>query len=188
MPVGPWVEWATSLWVNLLLNLFAFTMIYRVVPRAKIRWWDALRGGLLAAVLWELGRQALTTYFLHLNYPSAYGIIGSFIAVMLWAFYASVVLLFGAEYVRVLREEAREEYEHVVRSQSIEARSYSDGQWAATQNSCFAADFDLMQGRIYCRKRVAGGGGDGGEDHQRQPGGEAAGRASRWCRVVCSRD
>jgi membrane protein len=73
---------------------------------------------MLAAVLWELGRQALTAYFLHLNYPSAYGIIGSFIAVMLWAFYASVVLLFGAEYVRVLREEAAEELR---RSQCSEA-------------------------------------------------------------------
>ena len=108
-PVGPWVEWATGLWVNLVLNLFAFTVIYRAVPRAKVYWWDALRGGLLSAVLWELGRQTLTAYFLHLNYPSAYGIIGSFIAVMLWAFYASLVLIFGAEYVRVLREEAVKE-------------------------------------------------------------------------------
>jgi membrane protein len=108
VPIGPWVEWATGLWVNLLLNLFAFTVIYRVVPKAKIGWWEALRGGLLSALLWELGRQALTSYFLHLNYPSAYGIIGSFIAVMLWAFYASVVLLFGAEYVRVLSTEASE--------------------------------------------------------------------------------
>ena len=115
--VGPWVEWATSLWVNLLLNWFAFTVIYRVVPRARIRWWEAMRGGALAAALWELGRQALTTYFLHLNYPSAYGIIGSFIAVMLWAFYASVVLLFGAEYVRVLREEAESESGRAVSAQ-----------------------------------------------------------------------
>jgi membrane protein len=104
-PVGPWIKWATSFWVNLLLNLLAFTLVYRVIPKAKIHWVDAVRGGILATVLWELGRQALTAYFLHLNYPSAYGIIGSFIAVMLWAFYASLVLLFGAEYVRVLREE-----------------------------------------------------------------------------------
>lgn len=106
-PVGPWIEWATSFWMNLLLNLLAFTLVYRVVPKVRIRWRDALQGGLLSAILWEVGRQALTAYFLHLNYPSAYGIIGSFIAVMLWAFYASLVLLFGAEYVRVLLEEAR---------------------------------------------------------------------------------
>jgi membrane protein len=105
-PVGPWIEWATSFWVNLSLNWLAFTLVYRVVPRAKIRWVDAVRGGLLGTALWEVGRQALAAYFLHLNYPSAYGIIGSFIAVMLWAFYASLVLLFGAEYVRVLREAA----------------------------------------------------------------------------------
>jgi membrane protein len=109
--IGPWVEWASSLWVNLLLNLLAFMMIYRAVPKAPIRWWDALRGGILAAVLWEAGRQALTAYFLHLNYPSAYGIIGSFIAVMLWAYYASVVVLFGAEYVRVVREEEQRQME-----------------------------------------------------------------------------
>jgi membrane protein len=100
--IGPWVQWASSLWINLVLNLFAFTMIYKVVPQPWIRWRDAFWGGVLASVLWELGRQALTTYFLHLNYPSAYGIIGSFIAVMLWAYYAALVILFGAEYVRVL--------------------------------------------------------------------------------------
>lgn len=109
LPIGPWVEWASSLWVNLLLNLFAFTIVYRVVPKTSVAWWDALRGGILAALLWEAGRQALTAYFLHLNYPSAYGIIGSFIAVMLWAYYISVVVLFGAEYVRVLRDEKSEQ-------------------------------------------------------------------------------
>lgn len=103
--VGPWIEWLTSLWVNLLLNVFAITLLYRVVPKPEIRWWDALRGGVVAAALWEVGRQALTAYFLHLNYPSAYGIIGSFIAVMLWAYYVSLVVLFGAEYVRVLDDE-----------------------------------------------------------------------------------
>lgn len=109
--IGPWLQWVSSLWTNLVLNLVAFTMIYKVVPTPTIRWRDAFWGGVLASVLWELGRQALTTYFVQLNYPSAYGIIGSFIAVMLWAFYASVVLLFGAEYVRVLGEEQQGQME-----------------------------------------------------------------------------
>lgn len=103
--LGPWVRWASSLWINLLLNWMAFAIIFRVVPKPQVRWWDSVRGGLLAAVLWEAGRQALAAYMLHLNYPSAYGIIGSFIAVMLWAYYAALVILFGAEYVRVIGEE-----------------------------------------------------------------------------------
>ena len=58
--------------------------------------------------MWEAGRQALAAYLLRLNYPSAYGVVGSFLAVMLWAYYASLVILLGAEYVRVVTEEARE--------------------------------------------------------------------------------
>jgi membrane protein len=103
--VGPWVQWATSLWTNLALNMLAFTLIFRVLPKFYIRWSEAFRGGLLTAMLWEVGRQALAWYLLRLNYPSAYGVIGSFLAVMLWAYYGALVILFGAEYVRVLREE-----------------------------------------------------------------------------------
>jgi membrane protein len=90
------------------MNFVAFTAIYKIVPRKRIRWREAMRGGLLTALLWEAGRQALSAYLLQLNYPSAYGIIGSFLAIMLWAYYASMVILFGAEYVRVLREDLAE--------------------------------------------------------------------------------
>jgi len=107
----PWARWLSSLWTNLLLNLIAFTAIYRVVPKASIRWLDAVRGGLLAAIMWETGRQALAAYVIHLNYPTAYGVIGSFIAVMLWAYYAALVILFCAEYVRVLGEERQAQRE-----------------------------------------------------------------------------
>jgi membrane protein len=109
--IGPWLEWASSFWINLVLNLAAFTILYRVIPKSSVRWRDALRGGLFAALLWEGGRQALAAYLLHLNYPSAYGIIGSFIAVMLWAYYASLVIILGAEYVRQMREEGQEQRE-----------------------------------------------------------------------------
>jgi membrane protein len=106
--LAPWLEWVTSIWINLILNWIAFTIIYKVVPKPRIHWREALHGGALASLLWEAGRQALALYILRLNYPSAYGIIGSFLAVMLWAYYASLVVLFGAEYVRVITEEARE--------------------------------------------------------------------------------
>ena len=106
--IGPWVQWAMSLGINLLLNVLAFMMIYKVLPRPRIRWRDALQGGIVAALLWETGRQALAAYLTRLNYPSAYGVIGSFLAVMLWAYYASLVILLGAEYVRVITQESRE--------------------------------------------------------------------------------
>jgi membrane protein len=104
-PAARSVRWEVVLAINLALTWAALAVLYRVVPKAQVRWREAARGALLAAVLWEVGRQALAAYVLHLNYPTAYGIIGSFIAVMLWAYYAALVILFGAEYVRVLGEE-----------------------------------------------------------------------------------
>jgi membrane protein len=105
-PEGVGLAWYMNLVIYTVLNFVAFTAIYKIVPRKRVKWVEAIRGGLLAALLWEAGRQALAAYLLRLNYPSAYGVIGSFLAIMLWAYYASMVILFGAEYVRVLQNPA----------------------------------------------------------------------------------
>jgi len=101
-----WADWITGVSVNITLNVLVFTLIYRVVPKSVIRWHEALQGGVVAAGLWEIGRQGLSFYLTRTNYQDAYGVIGSFLVVMLWAYYGSLVILFGAEYVRATREEA----------------------------------------------------------------------------------
>ncbi len=101
----PDVRWSLGLLINVCLNFCAFTFVYRFVPRVGIRWGEALRGATLAAILWEIGRQLLGIYLIHLGYPTAYGVIGSFIAIMLFAYYAMIVVFLGAEYTRVVREE-----------------------------------------------------------------------------------
>ncbi len=104
----PWFAWATGITFNIALNYAALTTVYRYVPKARVHWRHALAAGLVASPLWEIGRQLLSLYLLRLNYPTAYGIIGSFLAIMLWAYYAMLVVLFGAEYVRVLQHERTE--------------------------------------------------------------------------------
>jgi membrane protein len=99
------VRWVPGLLINVCLNFCAFTLVYRFVPRVRISWGDALRGATLAAILWEIGRQLLGIYLIHLGYSTAYGVIGSFIAIMLWAYYAMIVVFLGAEYTRVVRDE-----------------------------------------------------------------------------------
>lgn len=93
--------------VSVPLNICAFAVIYRFVPKPDIRWSEAIRGGLVAAVLWEVGRAALAAYLTHKSYPTAYGIIGSFMAVMLWAYYATIVVFYGAEYVRAIQMQSQ---------------------------------------------------------------------------------
>jgi membrane protein len=86
--------------LSILLNLALFTLIYKAVPKVKVRWPEALQGGLVAAVLWEVARQVLALGLFGSRY-SAYGVIGSLIILMLWIYAAGSVLFLGAEYVRV---------------------------------------------------------------------------------------
>lgn len=99
------VEVITTIFANGLL----FTLIYRTLPKRPVSWMDAMRGGLLAAVVWELGRELLGVFFIGMRYTTAYGAIGSFIALLLWCYYGISIIFFGAEYVQVLevRRKAR---------------------------------------------------------------------------------
>lgn len=92
-------------WIQLgagyTLNVLFFTITYRLFSLRPTSWGECFKGGLLASFFWEIGRFALTLYLLRGGY-SAYGVIGSFIAMMLWFYYAWTVLFFGAEYVQVM--------------------------------------------------------------------------------------
>jgi membrane protein len=84
------------------LNALAFGALFRWLPKRSVQWQHAFRGGLLTAVVWELGRQLLESYMIGMRYTTAYGAIGSFIGLLLWFYWGVSLLLFGAEYVQVL--------------------------------------------------------------------------------------
>lgn len=87
---------------TMLLNALVFGMLYRWLPKRPIRWSHALRGGLLASIVWEVGRQLLGAVLIGMKYTAAYGAIGSFIALLLWCYWGVSIIFFGAEYVQVL--------------------------------------------------------------------------------------
>lgn len=95
----PLAELASTVVGNGLL----FSLVYRLLPKKYVCWKDAIRGGLLAACIWELGRFVLGAFLIGMRYSSAYGAVGSFIAILLWCYYGISILFFGAEYVQVLQ-------------------------------------------------------------------------------------
>lgn len=103
--IGKAVNWTGQVTVSILLNTVLFALIYRVLPRVTVSWSEAVRGGLLAGVTWEGGRQVLAAFLVGTRYTTAYGIIGSLLAVMLWVYYGCAILFLGAEYVQVLYRE-----------------------------------------------------------------------------------
>ena len=87
--------------VSFATNTLLFSLIYRSLPKNPAPLKFCLRGGLLAALIWEIGRQILAALLIGTRYTAAYGVIGSFIGLMLWCYYGVAVLLLGAEYIEV---------------------------------------------------------------------------------------
>ncbi len=106
-----WLPVSADLWhvvetiVSIMIDTVIFTAIYKGLSKIPVGWMHAARGGLLAALTWEVGRLLLAAYLSVSNY-SAYGVVGSLLVAMLWSYYASSVLFLGAEYVQVIREQS----------------------------------------------------------------------------------
>lgn len=105
-----YVWWSGQLAASITLNAILFTAVFQIVPRQKIFWRHAIQGGLLTAVLWEPGRYLLSTFVISDRY-TAFGIVGVFLAVLLWIFYVTVTILFGAALVCVVGREHRDRKE-----------------------------------------------------------------------------
>ena len=90
--------------VTIALNGLIFAVLYRVIAKKSMRWDDAYRGGLIVALVWEAGRNVLGLTLIGMRYTTAYGVIGSFIAILAWCYYGVSIILFGAEYIQVIQE------------------------------------------------------------------------------------
>lgn len=86
---------------TVVINGLLIGMIYRFLPKVRIRWRDALTGGLLVSIVWLAGQRLLVRFLIGPGY-TAYGIVGTFIAVMIWVYYVSAILFLGAEFIEAL--------------------------------------------------------------------------------------
>jgi len=79
---------------------FLFTLMFRVLPSAKVKWKYAWTGGKLTSVLFILGKYALGFYFGKFHPASAYGTAGSIVLILLWVSYSCMIVFFGAEFTK----------------------------------------------------------------------------------------
>jgi membrane protein len=91
------INFAISFGVIALL----FGAMFRVLPDAKIRWHDVWIGGTVTAFLFVIGKTAIGIYLGHSNPGEAFGAAGSLALLLVWIYYSSMILLFGAEFTQV---------------------------------------------------------------------------------------
>ncbi len=78
-----------------------FAALYKVLPDAKVDWRDVLIGGAFTSLLFTIGKFLIGLYLGHSGPASAFGAAGSLVVILLWVYYSSQILFFGAEFTHV---------------------------------------------------------------------------------------
>jgi len=79
------------------LGTIAFACLFRFVPHAPVRRREALAGGLLAALAFELGKRGFALYLTHVpTYRTVYGAFAPLLALLVWVYYSWWVTLGAA--------------------------------------------------------------------------------------------
>jgi membrane protein len=79
----------------------AFAMIFKWMPRLRLRWHDVWVGAAVTALLFTLGKQLIGTYIGSSGVTSAFGAAASLVAMVLWVYYSAQIFLLGAEFTGV---------------------------------------------------------------------------------------
>ncbi len=86
---------------DLAVVVLLFASIFKFLPDVKIQWRDVWIGALMTAIFFAIGKWALGLYLGSGAAASAYGAASSLITLLLWIYYSSQILLFGAEFTQV---------------------------------------------------------------------------------------
>ncbi|MGI8999787.1 MAG: YihY/virulence factor BrkB family protein [Candidatus Limnocylindria bacterium] len=101
IPGGGTAIWLIGLLLPLFLIFLAFWFIYKVVPNRPVTWREVLPGAVVAALLWTILRFGFTWYSTSVaNYESTFGPISTAITLLVFLYFASVIVLLGAEFAR----------------------------------------------------------------------------------------
>jgi membrane protein len=88
--------------LSVLIVTLWFTVLFRFLPDAKATWKVAITGAFVTSILFNTGKLVFRWIMLsYNNIQTVYGASGSVILIMLFVFYASLILYYGAAFTKV---------------------------------------------------------------------------------------
>ena len=126
LPGGIAVAMAAYLIFDFAVVVLLFAMIFKFLPDVKIQWRDVWIGAVMTAIFFGIGKWLLGLYLGSGAASSAYGAASSLITLLLWVYYSSQIVLFGAEFTQVYAARAGRAFEpaeYAVRIETKEVES-----------------------------------------------------------------
>jgi membrane protein len=106
LPGGIVIAMTVYLIFDFTVVVLLFAAIFKFLPDVQIQWRDVWIGAAMTAIFFGIGKWALGLYLGSGAAGSAYGAASSLITLLLWVYYSSQILLFGAEFTQVYADRA----------------------------------------------------------------------------------
>ncbi len=87
---------SAELALSLIVITLLFAVIFKVLPDVHVAWKDVWVGAAVTAAMFILGRHLIAIYLAYTAPASTYGAAGALVVVLLWVYYSSLILFFGA--------------------------------------------------------------------------------------------
>jgi membrane protein len=100
LPVTVWTAYLLDVPVSFILITLLFALIFKLLPDVTVHWKDVWIGAVVTAVLFMIGKFLIGVYIGSASIGSIYGAAGSLVVVLIWTYYSSQILFFGAELIR----------------------------------------------------------------------------------------
>jgi len=88
----------TLLGTGVLIAVLVFAFVFKWTPHRKVLWKEAFPGALASTVMWEVGSYIFARIVPYFDYQIVYGKMGAVIAILVWVYTSSLILLFGANF------------------------------------------------------------------------------------------
>jgi membrane protein len=83
--------------VSLAVLTFLFSALFKWLPDRQLSWREVAIGGVVTALLFNIGKTAIAWYIGRQGLESTYGAAASIVVLLIWVYYSSQIVLFGAE-------------------------------------------------------------------------------------------
>jgi membrane protein len=95
---GVFLIYIANVLITIIVITLLFGSIFAILPDAEISWRQVRVASFTTTILFMTGKFLISYYITKANIPSMYGTAGSFVVLMVWVYYSSVILYFGAEF------------------------------------------------------------------------------------------
>lgn len=91
--------------VNIVVTAFIFTLIYKILPDARLKSKDVCVGAIVTTLLLLVGQWGISLYIGMANVGNVYGAAAFMVVFITWIYYSAIIIYIGAEFTQAWANE-----------------------------------------------------------------------------------